>query len=171
VGFKIYIKTKMNGTVISNTVKSLIFAGILFRVFVILRLFKSKIHVFGRVIIENPLNIFIFAGFIFAIMTPARNKTHTKISDFTVSAFIILALSPVSISYQRCLQPSQLHRHLCTLKFFQAILGAPGPYFGHTWSKFWVHLVHILGAPDPYFGCTWSIFLMDPYFWWIIIGL
>jgi hypothetical protein len=33
-----------------------------------------KIHVFGRVVIENPLNIFIFAGFIFAIMTPTRKS-------------------------------------------------------------------------------------------------
>jgi hypothetical protein len=36
----------------------------------IVSLQQSKIHVFGRVAIENPLNIFIFAGFIFAIITP-----------------------------------------------------------------------------------------------------
>jgi hypothetical protein len=40
----------------------------------IVSLQQSKIRVFGRVVIENPLNIFIFAGFIlffiFAIMTP-----------------------------------------------------------------------------------------------------
>jgi hypothetical protein len=32
----------------------------------------SKIRVFGRVVIENPLNIFLFAGFIFAIITPSQ---------------------------------------------------------------------------------------------------
>jgi hypothetical protein len=37
----------------TRTVKSLIFAGILFHVFVSLQ--RSKIHVFGRVVIENPL--------------------------------------------------------------------------------------------------------------------
>jgi hypothetical protein len=41
-------------------------------VFVILCLCESKINVFGRVVIENPLNIFIFAGFIFTITTPSR---------------------------------------------------------------------------------------------------
>jgi hypothetical protein len=59
------------------TVKSLIFAGILFRVFVILCLCKSEICIFGRVVIENPLNIFIFAGFIFAIITPSRKRKPT----------------------------------------------------------------------------------------------
>jgi hypothetical protein len=33
---------------------------------------ESKIHIFGKVEIENHLNIFIFAGFIFAIITPSR---------------------------------------------------------------------------------------------------
>jgi hypothetical protein len=46
----------------------------------IVSLQQSKIHVFGRVAIENHLNIFIFVGCIF----PRENKTHTKISDFTV---------------------------------------------------------------------------------------
>jgi hypothetical protein len=35
----------------------------------IVSLQQCKIHVFGRVVIENPLNIFIFAGFISAIIT------------------------------------------------------------------------------------------------------
>jgi hypothetical protein len=41
----------------------------------IVSLQQSKIHVFGRVVIENLLNIFILAGFIFATMTPTR-KSH-----------------------------------------------------------------------------------------------
>jgi hypothetical protein len=37
----------------------------------IVSLQQSKICVFGRVVIETPLNIFIFTGFIFAIITPS----------------------------------------------------------------------------------------------------
>jgi hypothetical protein len=64
----------------------------------IVSLQQSKIHIFGRVVIENPLNIFILAGFIFAIMTPTRNrenKTHAKISDFTVVTLEIGSKTPV----------------------------------------------------------------------------
>jgi hypothetical protein len=44
-----------------NTLKSLTFAGILFQFLVILCLRNSlKFVVFGRVVIENLLNIFIF---------------------------------------------------------------------------------------------------------------
>jgi hypothetical protein len=32
----------------------------------------SKIRIYGRVAIENPLNIFIFTGFIITIITPSR---------------------------------------------------------------------------------------------------
>jgi hypothetical protein len=42
------------------------------RFYHIVSLQQSKIRVFGRVVIENPLNIFIFAGFIFVIITPSR---------------------------------------------------------------------------------------------------
>jgi hypothetical protein len=61
-----------------NTVKALIFTGILFRVFVILCLCKSKIRVLGRVVIENPLNIHRFYFYF------RDNDTHAKISNFTV---------------------------------------------------------------------------------------
>jgi hypothetical protein len=45
------------------TVKSLIFAGILFRV-------CGFINIFGRIVIENLLNLFIFVSFIFTIIIP-----------------------------------------------------------------------------------------------------
>jgi hypothetical protein len=49
-----------------NTVKSLIFAGTLFRDFVILCLYNSpKIHVFGRVVIEKPIKYFHIRRFYF----------------------------------------------------------------------------------------------------------
>jgi hypothetical protein len=35
---------------------------------------QSKIRVYGRVLIENPLNIFLFAGFISAIITPLQKS-------------------------------------------------------------------------------------------------
>jgi hypothetical protein len=38
----------------------------------IVSLQQSKIHIYERVVIENPLNIFIFTGFIFVIITPSR---------------------------------------------------------------------------------------------------
>jgi hypothetical protein len=38
----------------------------------IVSLQQSKIRIFGMVVIENPLNIFIFTGFIFAIIPPSR---------------------------------------------------------------------------------------------------
>jgi hypothetical protein len=46
------------------TVKSLIFAGILFRFFChIVSLQQSKFRVLGTVLVENPLNMFKFVGF------------------------------------------------------------------------------------------------------------
>jgi hypothetical protein len=50
---------------------------------------KSKIHGFGRVVIENPLNIFIFAGLSFAIIPPGPDicqgtqaNGHGALSDW-----------------------------------------------------------------------------------------
>jgi hypothetical protein len=55
-------------------------------------------------------------------------RVHTAAPDENVH-FSKLSSHKLPVEIQPT-QASQLHRHFCTLKFFQAILGAPDPYFG-----------------------------------------
>jgi hypothetical protein len=69
---------------IALDIKSLIFAGILFRVFVILCLCKSKIKFMFMEGLENPLNIFNIRGFDFR----DHKNTLAKITFISILFFI-----------------------------------------------------------------------------------
>jgi hypothetical protein len=68
---------------------------------------QSKIHVFGRVVIENPLNIFIFAGFIFYCPSHDHFTQHLEMGEkITLYNFIlkIFCFSRIALSKECSLE-------------------------------------------------------------------